>query len=85
MASNTPPQVPSHIELWSTRALADWLGVSISTVKYHARQAFRTHNGRWELTRQQAQAVVNRIYYFGQSRTLRQPHGSSPELSKNAD
>ena len=70
MQSKTPPQLPSNIECWSTRALANWLGVSVSTVKYHARQAFRSHSGRWEFNREQAQTVVNRICYFGQSRTL---------------
>ncbi len=65
-----PPQLPSHIEVWSTRALSAWLDVSTSTVKYHARQAFRGHNGRWELNREQAQRVVNRIFQFGQVRTL---------------
>lgn len=65
-----PPQVPAHIEVWSTRTLALWLNVSTSTVKYHARQAFRGHNGRWELNCEQAQRVVNRIFQFGQVRTL---------------
>lgn len=65
-----PPQLPPHIEVWSTRALAVWLDVSTSTVKYHARQAFRGHNGRWEFNREQAQRVVNRIFQFGQVRTL---------------
>lgn len=70
-----PPQVPSHVEVWSTRTLALWLDVSTSTVKYHARQAFRDHNGRWELSREQAQRVVNRIFQFGQVRTLNKTLG----------
>jgi hypothetical protein len=61
--------------VWSTRALATWLDVSTSTVKYHARQPFRGHNGRWELSREQAQRVVNRIFQFGHSQTL---HNSVP-------
>ncbi len=68
-----PPQLPPHIEVWSTRALAAWLDVSTSTVKYHARQAFRGHSGRWELSREQAQRVVNRISHFGQVGTLNKP------------
>lgn len=65
-----PPQLPSHIEQWSSRALAAWLGVSTSTVKYHARQAFRNHRGRWEFSREQAQKVVNRLFQFGHRETL---------------
>ncbi len=68
-----PPQLPPQIEVWSTRALAAWLDVSTSTVKYHARQAFRGHSGRWELSREQAQRVVNRISHFGQVGTLNKP------------
>ena len=68
MTSSLPPQLPPHIDRWSTRALADWLGVSVSTVKYHARHAFRDHTGRWDLSREQAQRVVNRIFHFGHSK-----------------
>lgn len=64
------PQLPRDVEQWSARALAEWLGVSVSTVKYHARQAFRDHNGRWELSREQAQRVVDRISCFGHADTL---------------
>ncbi len=64
------PQLPHDVEHWSARSLAEWLGVSVSTVKYHARQAFRDHNGRWELSREQAQRVVDRISCFGHSDTL---------------
>ena len=68
-----------HIEHWSTRALAFWLGVSMSTVKYHARHAFRGHRGRYDLTREQAQRVVNRIYHFGQDRS-RKRGSKTPDL-----
>ncbi len=64
------PQLPRDVEQWSARALAEWLGVSVSTVKYHARQAFRDHNGRWELNREQAQRIVDRISCFGHADTL---------------
>ncbi len=64
------PQLPVHVQQWSARALSLYLGVSISTVKYHARQAFRGHRGRWELSREQAQRVVDRIHSFGHTQTL---------------
>jgi len=49
---------------------AAWLGVSTSTVKYHARHAFRGHTGRWDLNREQAQKVVNRIFHFGHTKVV---------------
>lgn len=78
------PRLPREVEQWSARALAEWLGVSVSTVKYHARQAFRDHNGRWELNREQAQRVVDRISCFGHADTLshlKHVHLSSSSLS----
>ena len=66
-----PPQLPAHVHHWSVRALAELLNVSISTVKYHARQAFRGHSGRWDFNRDQAQRVVDRIHSFGHKQTLR--------------
>ena len=74
------PQLPVHVQHWSARALSLYLGVSISTVKYHARQAFRGHRGRWELSREQAQRVVDRIHSFGHVQTLR--HAGNKPLSK---
>ncbi len=68
MQKTMPPQLPADIDRWSTRALAAWLGVSVSTVKYHARQAFRGHRGRWNLSQEQAQKVVNRIFHFGHTK-----------------
>ena len=65
MQHRIPPQLPSHVERWSTRGLALWLGVSASTVKYHARHTYRAHTGRWDFNREQAQRVVNRIFNFG--------------------
>lgn len=76
----TPPQLPTNIQQWSARTLSLYLGVSVSTVKYHARQAFRTHRGRWEFNREQAQRVVERIHSYGHQKTLREA-GSKP-LSK---
>ena len=64
------PQLPAHLQQWSARSLAARLGVSTSTVKYHARQAFRGHNGRWKLSREQAQRIVDRISCFGHAETL---------------
>lgn len=68
----TTPQLPTGVTQWSTRGLAQHLGVSASTVKYHARQMFRRrpHTGRWEFDREQAQRVANHIYQFGQRETL---------------
>ena len=71
------PQLPVHVQQWSARALSLYLGVSISTVKYHARQAFRGHRGRWEFSREQAQRVVDRIHSFGHQQTLRRA-GNKP-------
>jgi hypothetical protein len=91
-SSQLPPQLPHYVDYWSTRALAEWLEVSVSTVKYHARQAFRGHAGRYDLDREQAQKVVNRIYQFGQKRSrkarvkaalVKAPSApASPQLSK---
>ena len=67
---NSVPQLPAHTQQWSARTLSLFLGVSVSTVKYHARQAFRTHSGRWEFNREQAQKVVDRIHNFGHKQTL---------------
>ena len=80
VTSQSPPQLPAYVQQWSARALSIYLDVSISTVKYHARQAYRGHRGRWEFNREQAQRVVDRIHSFGHTRTLRQA-GSKP-LSK---
>lgn len=67
------PQLPASVTQWSVRRLAEHLGVSASTVKYHARQMFRrrAHTGRWEFNPEQAQRVANHIYQFGQRDTLR--------------
>ena len=67
----SPPQLPAQTQQWSARALSLHLGVSISTVKYHARQAYRGHHGRWEFNREQAQKVVDRIHSFGHRQTLK--------------
>lgn len=68
----TTPRLPPDVAQWSTRGLAAYLGVSASTVKYHARQMFRrrSHTGRWEFNPEQAQRVANHIYQFGQRETL---------------
>lgn len=66
------PQLPPDMAQWSTRGLAQHLGVSASTVKYHARQIFRRrpHTGRWQFNPEQAQRVANHIHQFGQRETL---------------
>lgn len=79
-----PPQVPAHIDCWSTRGLAAWLGVSVSTVKYHARHAFRGHTGRWDLNREQAQKVVNRIFHFGHAKVVMNHLKTNPSNSAKA-
>ena len=87
LTSNQPaiPQLPSNVAQWSTRGLADHLGVSASTVKYHARQMFRRrpHTGRWEFNPEQAQRVANHIHQFGQRETLCKD--SSPPEPKTLD
>lgn len=72
------PRLPSDVAQWSTRGLAEYLGVSASTIKYHARQMFRrrAQTGRWEFNPEQAQRVANHIHQFGQRETLCK--GSSP-------
>lgn len=82
-ASSSPPQLPAHIQQWSARSLASWLGVSTSTVKYHARQAFRDHNGRWELSCEQAQRIVDRIACFGHAGTLSHLNHVAPAPSSS--
>ncbi len=79
------PHLPCDVAQWSTRGLAQHLGVSASTVKYHARQMFRRrpHTGRWEFNPEQAQRVANHIYQFGQRDTLHK--GSSSPQSKSLD
>ena len=76
----SPPQLPVHVQQWSARALSLYLNVSVSTVKYHARQAYRGHRGRWEFNREQAQKVVDRIHSFGHKQTLKK--NASKPLSK---
>ena len=76
----SPPQLPAHVQQWSARALSLYLNVSVSTVKYHARQAYRGHCGRWEFNREQAQKVVDRIYSFGHKQTLKK--NANKPLSK---
>lgn len=77
------PQLPSNVAQWSTRGLAAYLGVSASTVKYHARQMFRRHMGRWEFNPEQAQRVANHIHQFGQRETLCKD--SSPPETRTLD
>ena len=83
MKASSMPQLPSSVTQWGARGLADHLGVSASTVKYHARQMFRRHAGRWEFNPEQAQRVANHIYQFGQRETLRK--GSCAPETRSLD
>lgn len=86
MKTSSTPQLPPGVGQWSTRRLAEHLGVSASTVKYHARQMFRVRRdgGRWEFDREQAQRVANHIYQFGQRDTLLKnaPQATSKSLDE---
>lgn len=85
MKSSTSPELPPSVAQWSTRGLAMHLGVSTSTVKYHARQVFRRRQGtgRWEFNLDQAQRIANHIHQFGQRETLCK--SSSLSATKNLD
>lgn len=87
MKSPSIPQLPFLIGQWSARGLAEHLGVSTSTVKYHARQVFRLRReqGRWEFNSEQAQRVANHIHQFGQRETLRKSSPAPETKELNAD
>lgn len=59
------PSLPDNLEFYTPQHLAKALKMSVSTVRYHLSNVFRTWEGHWRMTYQQA---LRALRYIEQAR-----------------